>query len=244
MIKYLRYDLLAVFSILVLSTGFKLQPLRPEKGALRFHFIHKANGRILERDSSYLNPFGESYSISKLKYYVSNIHFSRFSELNGYRLINALEDNSFTLPMPPGQYQELSFMIGVDSARNCSGAQSGALDPLNDMFWTWNSGYVMFKLEGNSPQSPADINRIEHHIGGYKAPYKAMRYVVLKLERPMVIKAGQQQDIIIEMNLDRYWDGTHPIKISESPLLMTIGDRACKMADNFPGMFSIKRFTE
>ena len=54
--------------------------------------------------------------------------------------------------MPAGNYNSLSFLLGVDSMHNVSGAQTGALDPANDMFWTWNSGYVMAKMEGASPR--------------------------------------------------------------------------------------------
>ncbi|WP_316930094.1 MbnP family protein, partial [Hymenobacter sp. IS2118] len=39
--------------------------------------------------------------------------------------------------IPVGDYQSVSFTVGVDSARNVAGAQTGALDPNNGMFWTW-----------------------------------------------------------------------------------------------------------
>jgi hypothetical protein len=47
----------------------------------------------------------------------------------------------------------IRFLLGVDSARNVSGIQTGALDPARGMFWTWNSGYVMAKIEGSSPSA-------------------------------------------------------------------------------------------
>ena len=59
-------------------------------------------------------------------------------------------------------------MIGVDSARNTSGAQLGALDPANSMFWSWNSGYIFVRMEGNSPQSTQPYNKLQFHIGGFK----------------------------------------------------------------------------
>ena len=55
------------------------------------------------------------------------------------------------LYLPEGDYTELQFLLGVDSLHNVSGAQTDDLDPAKDMFWTWNSGYVMAKMEGNSP---------------------------------------------------------------------------------------------
>ncbi|MEQ1553676.1 MAG: MbnP family protein [Ferruginibacter sp.] len=127
-------------------------------------------------------------------------------------------------------------MIGVDSALNCSGAQNGALDPLNDMFWTWNNGYTMFKLEGKSDSSKADNNRIEHHIGGYKGEYKTMQNIFLPLDENYFTK---KNSITIIMNLDNYW--TNNIKISENPIVATPGKMAKLVAENFVKLFSIQK---
>ena len=43
--------------------------------------------------------------------------------------------------------------LGVDSLRNVTGVQTGALDPAMDMYWTWNTGYVMAKLEAAAQQA-------------------------------------------------------------------------------------------
>lgn len=90
-------------------------------------------------------------------------------ELNSYHLINeeGTASKSFSFFVMPTQYNSLSFLIGVDSLKNVSGAQTGGLDPLNGMFWTWNTGYIMFKMEGNSPSSSVVNNKIEYHIGGF-----------------------------------------------------------------------------
>jgi hypothetical protein len=34
----------------------------------------------------------------------------------------------------------IKFLLGVDSLKNVSGIQTGALDPAKGMFWTWNTG--------------------------------------------------------------------------------------------------------
>lgn len=73
------------------------------------------------------------------------------------------------------QYDSITFLIGVDSLHNVSGAQTGALDPVNDMFWTWNSGYVMAKLEGNSSSSPQMNQKFEYHIGGYSGKHNVVK---------------------------------------------------------------------
>ncbi|MEP6628627.1 MAG: MbnP family protein, partial [Ginsengibacter sp.] len=161
--------------IIVCIAALSFKHATNKTGTLKVTFVNTANGKVITlRDSVYKNAFGEEYSINKLKYYISNFSVPGSGiafEMDPYHLINASEEsnNSFEISLSPGKYKSISFLLGVDSARNCSGAQSGALDPTNDMFWTWNSGYVMFKLEGTSAASKADLQRIEHHIGGYKA---------------------------------------------------------------------------
>lgn len=237
---------------LVLIAFFLLQQIsvyaQPEKtGILNVHFVQMANNKeMVLRDSVYKNAFGEEYSIKKLKYYIS--HFSvpgSKSRINGdpYHLVNAANDvqQPLALTLNKGSYTRLEFLLGVDSAANCSGAQAGALDPMNDMFWTWSSGYVVFKLEGESPSSNADLGRIEHHIGGYKGENNVSVTVSLSTEGtfPIIIKPGETTDLFIALNLDKYWKGVVENKISESPLVTTAGALARKISNNFPGMFYI-----
>ena len=233
---------------LLLATSFSANKYPVSKnGTLKISFINTANGKpIVLRDSLYNNYFGELYSISKLKYYISNIVLTsggKAGNMGGYYLMNAASgENSFEISLQPGIYSNLQFLIGIDSIRNCSGAQTGALDPMNDMFWTWNSGYVMFKLEGNSPASTADLNRIEHHVGGYKGTNNVATEINLDLTNKNLteIKAGSTTELVIETNLDNYWHGSTDIKISELPVCIITGELAKKIASNFKNLFSIK----
>ena len=216
-------------------------------GKLSITFINTANGKpVVLRDSAYSNYFGEQYTISKLKYYISNLVFSsngKDQEAGTYFLVNAAnESNAFDITLPAGNYSSIQFLLGVDSIRNCSGAQTGALDPMNDMFWTWNSGYVMFKLEGSSTASTADLQRLEYHIGGYKGANN----VATKINLPfgagqgLTIKPGSTTELVIEMNLDHFWHGDTDNKIADLPMCMITGAPALKLAANFKHLFSIK----
>jgi hypothetical protein len=202
-------------------------------------FEHIANGKkIVLNDSLYENNFEEKYTVSKLKYYVSNFSFMMNKTYDNYHevfLIDQTKLNSLKFQVQgAGKILGISFLLGVDSILHCSGAQSGALDPLNDMFWTWSNGYVNFKLDGKSESSAADNNRIEQHIGGYKGEYKTMRKIFLPMDGKYFLK---NNIITIQMNLDEYWNG---IKIAETPVIATSGALAKKAADNFTKMFSVK----
>ena len=236
MIRLLTFYICLLFAFTAVGQRSSVKPV----GECVIQFSNEASGKkIILNDSTYINSFGEKYNVSKLKYYVSNIHFvtKGKTEPNGIDknayLIDAAKENIIKAKMPAGEVTGITFLLGVDSIKNCSGAQSGALDPFNDMFWTWNSGYVMFKLEGKADSSKADLQRIEQHIGGYKGEYKTMRTVFVPINK-------MSPTINITANLDKYWDGINKISIAETPMTTTVGTNAKKAADNFPGMFSVK----
>ncbi len=222
-----------LFYILIFSAG----KIAFAQKTISIKFQNSANGKeIVLNDSMYSNVFGEKYRVSKLKYYVSNIHFitgSKKKQAINVFLINAASPEPIILPRPSTQITGVEFLLGVDSSLNCTGAQSGALDPLNDMFWTWNSGYIMFKLEGCSDSSKADQHRIEQHIGGYAGDHKTMRLINIPF-------TDLSDEIIIRLDLDQYWNGINKIKTAEMPVITTPGTLAVRAANNFPGMFSIK----
>ena len=215
------------------------------KGVLRVVFKHFANGKeIVLRDSFYTNSSGETYSIKKLRYYVSNIKVGNSTFKNdeqNYHLIDLKGPTTFDLPLDAGIYNSFDFLLGVDSLRNCSGSQTGALDPVKDMFWTWNSGYVVFKLEGTSSSSTADLNRIEHHIGGYRFGNNVSTNISLKVfPNNIVINKEKLTEILIYVDLDKYWYSTNQISIADDPMCTLPGELAKKIALNFPNLFSVK----
>lgn len=225
--------------LFALSIFFCLEAKSQTNGKLKIIFLQEVNGKeLVLRDSSYTNAFNEPYTVSKLKYYAGQWQAGS-NIIDRYLLVSAAnEENAITIDLPSGSYKDFSFLLGVDSLRNCSGAQEGPLDPMNDMFWTWNTGYIMFKLEGNSNVSKGDLNRIELHIGGFKGKLNVARRV--SFENAVEISNGKTTEIKIVMNLDKIWDGTNKVKIAEEPMCMTMGPLAQKIADNFPGLFSIR----
>ena len=219
---------------------------------LSFTFINTINSTPLMLDSgNYINQFNENYSISKLKYYISNVQLHTnnqyvFKEANSYHLIDESDTGSKSFSIMPlsNTYTSLSFIIGVDSFKNVSGAQTGALDPLNGMFWTWNTGYVMFKLEGRSPQSHLANNKIEYHIGGFKSPNSVLRVVELKIPSSyQIIKKNSNASIIIGLDIGQLWNADHNFKIAQTPACTVPGELSSNIADNYSKLFRILEIT-
>lgn len=218
------------------------------KGMLSIGFNHYVDSLALKLDSAiYKNEFGQTYNISNFKYYISNIELVNENGKNfhskEYFLINEDEETSKKIilnSIPEGKYMSLRFMIGVDSLHNCKGAQSGALDPVNAMFWTWNTGYIFMKLEGKSSASTATGKTIEYHIGGYKEPSNCIRTVTLKLDSPITITSEQTSDIQLRVNAAEVLKTPTAIDFSKLP---TVNDskNATLIADNYVDMFSIQK---
>jgi hypothetical protein len=190
-------------------------------------------------NTNYLNAAGDTFNITSFKYYLSNFSITDSSgktvKLSSECFLvseDSSESKKITLNMPKGAYESLSFMIGVDSLLNCTGAQSGALDPVYGMFWTWNSGYIMAKLEGTSPSSYLPGHMIEFHIGGYRAPHITQRWVTLPL-------SAQASISILHVSTDIY-TLLNGISFHQLAGFMTPGSAADRIADNYQHMFSVK----
>lgn len=217
------------------------------KGLLSIGFNHYVDSLLLKLDSTiYKNEFGQTYNISNFKYYISNIELisetGKTIRSKEYFLINEDIETSKKIilnSIPEGKYASIRFMIGVDSLHNCKGAQSGALDPVNAMFWTWNTGYIFMKLEGKSSASTATGKTIEYHIGGYKEPSNCIRTITLKFDSPITIISKQTSDIQIKVNAAEVLKTPTAIDFSKLP---TVNDskNATMIADNYMDIFSIQ----
>jgi hypothetical protein len=218
-------------------------------GAVKITFVNTVKGKPLELNTGkYSNSFGEAYTISKFKYYISHVSLamngSFFNEPENFHLVDESNADAlhFSFVVGTGNYNSLNFMLGVDSLHNVSGAQTGALDPLNDMFWTWNSGYVMAKIEGHSPQAKLVNNKFEFHIGGFMGENNVLKKIELNFPpgKSLNIQEGKTSEIIIEADIDTWWQQPNDIKITEHPVCSSPGPLAKKIADNYCKMFTIK----
>jgi len=209
---------------------------------LSFIFHHTIGGDKLVLGNPCKNIHGENITIEKFKYYVSNFSVT---DNNGkvtklpvqYFLVDEADSLSKTisLTVPGVTIKRIWFLLGVDSIRNVSGIQTGALDPLNGMFWTWNSGYIMAKLEGNSEVSGAQGHYFTYHIGGFKKEMNATR--MIELDLPQTEKFLREIHITAEIN--HWFKGSSEVRTAETPVCHSPGVLAMRIADNYSTMFSI-----
>lgn len=108
----------------------------------------------------YSTSAGDTFNIEDLRYYFTNFSLQRKSgewvNLKNYHLISQKDPASMKIRLvgvPAGHYMNIRVSLGVDSVANTSGLQEGALDPSWGMFWTWNTGYIFFRISGRNPNS-------------------------------------------------------------------------------------------
>ena len=214
---------------------------------LSFRFV--ANGTPLKPETDYINPFGERYQVRTLMFYVSRFHLSNSEETTtkddeGYHLVDYtnVTSHEVSIKAPMGIYDKIEFMIGVDRLHNTSGAQTGALDPLHGMFWTWNSGYIFAKFEGLGARSSGTEISFAHHVGGFRPGEDAQRLVRLTVPSTRPIKVSDQHSSHVEITVEvsRWFNGSHALSLKKYPTVMTPGTKSMLVADNVSTIFSIQ----
>jgi hypothetical protein len=213
---------------------------------VNLRFQNKVGDLPLIIDSvNYKNELTQDFTISKFKFYISNVRFENTIGTQTAPSTSFLIDQEDSLSLstnsisiPSGIYSSIEFILGVDSLHNVSGAQNGALDVVNAMFWTWNSGYIFMKLEGNSSFSNSPGHFFEYHIGGFKEPYNAIRKIKLTFDQPVEISKHNLTDILINVNVLEILQ--HPNSIDFSKNSSIVEPFQSKIvSDNYEDIFSI-----
>ncbi|RYD55329.1 MAG: hypothetical protein EOP56_16505 [Sphingobacteriales bacterium] len=196
---------------------------------------------------AYRNANGDSFTVSKYRYYISNVKLTAtdgkvYAEPESYHLIDHKTAGAAAFTMsgvPDRNYTRITFMIGVDSLRNVSGAQTGALDPINGMFWDWNTGYIMAAMEGNVKDGTANGKPMALHIGGFDQANSVLKWVTLDLQKPVTAGKDKKPVIYITSDVQEWFSTPNPIDIKKTPLVMKVGMSAQAIAENYADMFKV-----
>ena len=121
----------------------------------------------------------DSLMLHELKFYLSDFQFeneNRKHVLIGPYLIDLKDSNSLQLfsDLQIDNYQSLHFKFGLDSFYQVSEIVDGPLNPMNGMYWAWNSGYIQFKCIGTTSSISQMDQTFEYHLGGYRRPFETL----------------------------------------------------------------------
>jgi len=225
-------------------------PAQPTSGSLAFDFeAVVGDSTLIFSTETYTNQAGNTFNITKFKYYISNIKLikqdnSTWSENYSYHIVDhsSSTGSAFTITgVPFDTYKGIEFMIGVDSTHNVSGSQTGALDPTNDLYWSWNQGYIFAKLEGISPQSTASGNKIMYHIGGFSGTNNAIKVISPSFNGATAnVSANVTPEIHVKNELLNWLDTPNQMDFSAINVIMMPGANSKKVADNYSSAFTIE----
>ncbi|MBL7921532.1 MAG: hypothetical protein JNJ40_14530 [Bacteroidia bacterium] len=222
-------------------------PVTAGKTSTVFNFNALAdNLPLIPTTKWYINANGDNYTITRFNYYISNIKLKKddgsvFYETESYHVIKHLEGaKSFTVSgMPEGDYNQIEFTIGVDSARNVSGAQVGDLSPDSLMFWTWSTGYIFFKLEGEyQTLNSMPGATYAMHIGGFAGKDNCLKKCTFNLTNKISVKKDNQPKIFYDVNINEIFNNPTVIDL-DSYYVIASGQHGKTLAANYSDMFSI-----
>ena len=202
---------------------------------LEIELVATFNGMPIKKNKWYVTKKSDSIQLTSLKFYLTNFKLltptqvASESEMN--LLIDGFKKKVFKLNFLVDKIAKNDRLIcdlGVNQAHNTSGANAGDLDPVNGMFWSWQSGYINFKIEGVSPSCDTRKNKFKFHIGGYKTPYHTVRELDIKL------KALKDQVTVVYIEVSNFFD---TIELSHENQVIIPGTKASQIADQLPKLF-------
>ncbi len=227
------------------------ESLGDDRGTLTVKFKNQVDGNDLQLSSGtnkiwYKNQNNDSFYVTRFNYYFSKIKLiaedgSVYEEDYSYHLIRQENDSSWTFKIknvPNKNYISMSYLIGVDSAKNKSGANTGDLSPDYAMHWGWLSGYIFLKFEGHASIANTDKSLV-FHIGGYEGKFKALKTNTLIFPSKTQINNSNNRIITISANVNELFKNPEVIDFSQLSFAMTPSIYTVQMADNYKDMFQI-----
>lgn len=179
----------------------------------------------------------DSLKIEQLKFYISHLTLIKenkevWKEEKSFHLIDVFNPSTcaieLTLPKELS-FDEIKMNLGIDSIANTSGALGGDLDPTKGMYWTWQSGYINFKLEGISSLCKTRKQEFQFHLGGYQYPYNSLQQLHFEVSKTQQINLGFDVEKFISA-----------VNLSEENQIMTPSTSATKLAQKAASAFIIK----
>lgn len=226
------------------------------KADLSVEFDNIAGSSDLQLNTgNYTNALGQNFNVTKLKYYVSNFKLTNVDgsvytvpQNDCYFLIDESLPDSHEpiLSVPEGEYKTISFVLGVDSLRNTMDVsqRTGVLDvsaAATDMYWSWNSGYIFFKMDGTSPSITSMGGVFQYHVGGfggYSSPTtnNLKTYTIdLTSRGTPKVKSGKETNIHLMVDILKVVNGSTNLDFATTSMVHSAAAGA-QVANNYINM--------
>lgn len=236
-----------------------------DKGSIILEFDNVVGSQNLQLNGpqTYTNANGDQFNVTLLNYYISNIKLKKSDgtvytvpQDSSYFLVqesNAASREIELNNIPAGDYTEVTFMVGVDSLRNTLdlSKRTGILDPAahsgdDNMYWSWNSGYIFFKMEGLSPQAAADAagnKKFRYHIGGFGGMNSKTINNIKTVTRTFgddkaTVRSSITPQVHIIVDVLKAFEGSSKVSIGTNTTVM-FAPYSVNIANNYVEMFQV-----
>lgn len=217
--KSIKFGILSAFlglGIISCTEDIKEDPAvaAEEKASLHVHIDHMFNNDIFALDQNFTLTSGEVVKFSTAQFYVGNFRLmdddqNITSFADSYILATPSVNHTTIGEMDAKHYHMVMLNVGVDSATNkdfqpIDFADGNPLAPqLNNMWWSWNAGYIFFKLEGQVDRDADGTfdDNFEYHIG--------TNANILNLQKTMhsTVEAGEEVEVEMLVDYAQFFNG-------------------------------------
>lgn len=223
------------------------------QGNLLLEFDNVYGSSNLAFNTPYTNSNGEVVKINNAIYIISNIVLTKTDgstytvpKSQSYFFVNEANAASTMLNLPnipAGNYNEVTFGVGVDQAQFDMGA-SGQGTMWTDaqalgMTWSWAAGYKFIKFEGTVTSTSHTNANFRVHTGKTGTIYN---YTEVSLDFPdnALVRTNITPQVHIMADLKKVIDGTTKINFEEGLDVMSGTKVQNISANNVPSLFEVE----
>lgn len=235
-----RYGALAAIFLTVFMFSCE-KDKEPDKGIMEFKIDYRVDSEALEMGKiQYQNAAGNQYSVTNLKYYISDLKFHSEGGTTHHdrtvHYVDAEKSASNTLRatgIPPGSYTGISFHIGLNEQMNKSNGLPATIDNIN-MGWPdpMGGGYHFLKLEGRFMDGAGDSKGYAMHLGTDTC------LIQLSIAHPFVV-TNQTGQLNLSMNINEWFSTPNTYDLNSANYIMGNGPQMIKIAQNGSDVFTI-----
>jgi len=216
-------------------------------GDLKLNFKTNMNGNALQFNTEY-TVGGAKIQANFLGYYITDIKLIKTDDteksLDGIYLVKGNEPLVIDKTADAGDYKAIKFNVGIADSLTNHGDPSlySAGDPLAlqtpSMHWSWNSGYIFFRLDGLVDTSANNQHGLTESLTFHLGRLSSVRTVTINENFSIVGTHDNpgQYEADITLNVEEVFAGID-LKTDRVTMTMNNPTLATEACDNLPEAF-------
>jgi hypothetical protein len=229
--------LIPILSLMLIFTA--CEEAQTEDPILRVNFRLAYGGEEVNLYEDVTDGNGDVLKFETLKLYASDFEIDGKNDL-GFPDVALIDFNSpderfIEFELEPGTYSKLDFGLGVTPDLNATDPSavpdSDPLSATQNMYWTWASKYIFYKIEGRADTGSGSFDHFFlYHIG----TDELFRHTE-ELDINLNLENGDFRTIDVWVDLANVFEGEGAVSIRDEPATHTLDhyELAEKMADKF-----------